>query len=43
MAEIAVRVVLAKEKLRPSDGFHGYEWMVDNILSHGTPYSEVTS
>jgi hypothetical protein len=43
VAEVTARVVPADEELAKSDGFCGYEWMVDNILSRGTPYGEVTS
>ena len=42
-AEVTARVVPDHETLRKSDGFNGYEWMVDNILKTGSPYSEVTS
>lgn len=43
MAEVTVRVVPATEELPKSDGFNGYDWMIDNILRNGNPYSEVTS
>lgn len=42
-AMITARLVPVVEELPPSDGFHGYEWMVDNILQNGSPYAEVTS
>jgi hypothetical protein len=42
-AEVIARVVPAGEELTKSDGFHGYAWMVDNLLSTGSLYSEVTS
>ena len=34
-ASIAVRVVPMGERLPKSDGFCGYDWMVDNILQYG--------
>ena len=43
VAQVSVRVVPAGEELPKSDGFHGYDWMIDNILANGSPYSEVTS
>jgi hypothetical protein len=43
VAEISARVVPAGEDLPESNGFHGYGWMVDNIIATGSPYSEVTS
>lgn len=43
IAQVAVRVVPIGEELKKSDGFHGYEWMVDNILRKGDPHAEVTS
>jgi len=43
VAEVSARVVPADEELPKSDGFCGYDWMVDNILATGSPYSEVTS
>lgn len=42
-AQVSARVVPAGEKLPKSDGFNGYEWMIDNILRNGNPYGEVTS
>lgn len=42
-AQIAARVVPADEELPRSDGFKGYDWMVDNILRKGDPHGEVTS
>jgi hypothetical protein len=42
-AGIKARIVPVGEELPRSDGFHGYEWMVDNLLKRGTPYGEVTS
>jgi hypothetical protein len=43
LAEVSARVVPIKEELPKSDGFNGYDWMVDNILRNGSPYGEVTS
>ena len=43
VAQVSARVVPAGEELPKSDGFHGYDWMIDNILRTGSPYSEVTS
>jgi hypothetical protein len=34
-AGIAAREVPKGERLRKSDGFSGYDWMVYNILDHG--------
>lgn len=28
------------ERLKKSDGFCGYGWMVDNILAYGSPYGK---
>ena len=35
VARVTARVVPSKEKLKKSDGFSGYDWMVQSILSHG--------
>ena len=43
LAEVTARVLPITEEPAKSDGFNGYDWMVDNILSRGTPYGEVTS
>lgn len=43
IAEVTARAVPVGEELPRSDGFNGYDWMIDNILSRGTPYGEVTS
>jgi hypothetical protein len=43
IAEVAARVMPIGEELKKSDGFKGYDWMIDNILRTGSPYSEVTS
>lgn len=42
-AQIRARVVPSGEELAKSDGFHGYDWMIDNILANGDPHGEVTS
>ena len=42
-AEVSARIVHVLEELPKSDGFNGYDWMIDNILAKGTPYGEVTS
>ena len=34
-AQVTARVVTAGERLKRSDGFCGYDWMVTNILAHG--------
>lgn len=36
-ASITARIVPTGERLRKSDGFCGYDWMVRNILQWGTP------
>jgi len=43
VAEVSARIMPAGEELAKSDGFHSYEWMIDNLLRTGSPYSEVTS
>jgi hypothetical protein len=43
VAQVSARVVPANEELPKSDGFNGYEWMIDNILTTGSPYGEATS
>ena len=43
IAEVSARVVPPSEELPASDGFNGYEWMIDNILRKGDPHGEVTS
>ena len=35
VACIEARIVRPGERLKPSDGFCGYDWMVDNILRYG--------
>lgn len=39
-AEVTARVVPDGEKQRPSQGFHGYSWMVDSILRHDKIYAD---
>lgn len=39
-AGINARVMDKGERKPKSDGFCGYEWMVDNILSHNSPYGK---
>jgi hypothetical protein len=39
-AEVRARVVQAREKLKPSHGFHGYDWMVASILKHDKIYAD---
>jgi hypothetical protein len=34
-AQVTVRIMFAGEKARKSDGFAGYDWMIDSILRHG--------
>ena len=36
-AGIKAREMKPGERFRKSDGFYGYDWMVVNILDHGTP------
>jgi hypothetical protein len=38
-AVIEGRIVPKGERLRKSDGFSGYGWMVDNIIDHGSTES----
>lgn len=42
-AQVSARVMSADEDMSKSDGFNGYDWMVDNILRKGDPHGEVTS
>lgn len=34
-ASVSARIVPKGERLKKSDGFYGYEWMVDSIVWHG--------
>ena len=43
VAQVSARVVPAGDELAKSDGFNGYDWMIDNILAGGSPYGKVTS
>lgn len=38
-AGIDARVMKPGERRKKSAGFCGYDWMVSNILSHGSPYA----
>lgn len=42
-AMVSARVVPIGEELKKSDGFNGYDWMIDNIMRTGSPYGDVTS
>lgn len=35
-AQITARLVPSGERFHRADGFCGYDWMVENILDHGT-------
>jgi hypothetical protein len=39
-ANISARIVPPGERLKKSDGFSGYDWMVANIIDHGTAYEQ---
>lgn len=39
-AGISAREMITGERRKKSDGFSGYEWMVDNILDHGDAYEK---
>lgn len=39
-AEVSARVVRTSEMLKPSHGFHGYDWMVASILRYGKIYAD---
>ncbi len=39
-AEVTARVVHDGETLKPSHGFHGYDWMVTSILRYGKIYAD---
>jgi len=36
VASVSARIVPSGEKLARSDGFSGYDWMVDDIMASGT-------
>lgn len=38
-ASITARIVQKGERLKKSDGFCGYEWMVASIMQHGRIYA----
>jgi hypothetical protein len=38
VAQVSARVVSADEELPRSDGFSGYDWLIDNILATGNPH-----
>lgn len=43
IAKISAMVVDSKEAAsikRQSKGFYGFDWMIANILSHGSPYDK---
>jgi hypothetical protein len=35
---ITARTLAPRERHAKSDGFAGYDWMVDNIIVYGSPY-----
>lgn len=39
-AEVRARVIGDGEEPKPSDGFHGYDWMVASILRYGKIYAD---
>jgi len=39
-AEVSACIVKESQKLAPSHGFNGYDWMVDSILRYGTIYAD---
>jgi hypothetical protein len=39
-AQVEARIVAPRERPRKSDGFCGYNWMVDSILRYGTIYAD---
>lgn len=38
-AEVSARLMNKGERTPKSDGFSGYDWMIDNIIARGTPYA----
>ncbi len=40
-AEVSARVVQEAEELKPSHGFHGYDWMVASILRYDKIYADL--
>lgn len=39
-AEISARISHVEETIKPSHGFHGYDWMVASILRWGKIYAD---
>jgi hypothetical protein len=39
-ANVAARVVVPGSQLAKSDGFNGYDWMIDSILRYGKIYAD---
>jgi len=39
-AEVTARIVPQGETLKPSLGFHGYDWMIAGILRYGKIYAD---
>jgi len=39
-AEVSARIIPERETLKPSHGFHGYDWMVDSILRYEKIYAD---
>jgi hypothetical protein len=39
-AEVSARVVREVARLKPSHGFHGYDWMVESILRYDKIYAD---
>ncbi len=37
-AQVTGRIVRTGERLKKSDSFNGYDWMVDRIIDHGDTY-----
>jgi hypothetical protein len=42
-ALVTARVMASGERRAKSDGFCGYDWMVDNIIKYGSPYTTGTT
>ena len=38
-ANVRARIVMPGERLKKSDGFCGYDWMIDSILQYGRIYA----
>ena len=39
-ASVAVAAVAKGERVGKSDGFNGYDWMIDSIIKHGRIYAD---